>query len=476
MLNWLTAIALVLLALAGPTRAEELTDAQTRELDAILAATRDGAKLPSLVALIDRGGETLYASAQGQANLSHGVDATMQTAYGIGSVTKTFTGLAVTQLVVAGEIDRDATVKDYLPDYDGPGGRATVAQLLTHSSGIPSYNTEISGVRSALERNAFSRDEIVALFEKLPLKFEPGEKFSYSNSGYYLLGLIIEAVTGEDYYSYLQQAIFEPLKLSRTTSGNLAEVVANMARGYAFDGERWRHADYWHYLVPFSAGSLVSTAGDLVAYRRGVFHSPAIPDAVREALLETMTLAGGQENKYTLGGLVASDFNGHRKLSHAGDIWGYASNHAYYPDEDLTIVLLTNRQFSHPALSSIEAKLARVVLGLPQPDIRRLSLDAAELERYAGDYAVTPVLIGFEHIGFVADGDQLFVQFGGTHAPGAPIPLLAQGDGIFRAPFDDEFVFRFDQQGERSQRVVMSYRDGTIHAQRTAAPRGSEQP
>jgi CubicO group peptidase (beta-lactamase class C family) len=462
-----TALLSLLLTLPALAAAAQLTAAQSSTLDALLTQAQEGSGMPSLVVMIDKGGETLYAGALGHAELSHSIPATVETAYAIGSITKTFTGLAVAQLVDAGKIELDATVGDYLPDYTGPGRVATVAQLLTHSSGIPSYNTEIPGVREALSRNAWTRDELVALFEELPLNFTPGERFSYSNSGYYLLGLIIETVSATDYYSYLQAEVFEPLGMDRSSGGDLSEVIPDMARGYALRDGKFIHAPQWHQLVPFSAGSLVSTAADVIAYRRGVFHSPAIPDPVREQLLSTTKLNSGTENQYSLGGLVLSDFHGHRKISHAGDIWGYSSNHAYYPEEDLTLVLLANRQGGNPTLSSIEAKLARVILGIPPLEVRQLTLPDTELQRYAGDYEVHPFLIGFERLGFLAgDNGQLLLRFGGSDADGPAIPLLAQGDGVFRAPFDDEWVFRFSDETPFAQHLTSHYRDGTITAQR----------
>lgn len=466
MLKRLCFSVLAIFTLAVNTLAQDLTEAQRNAIDALVEKVASSAPMPSLVVLIDRGGSTVYERAIGHAELSHKVPATVGTAYGIGSITKTFTGLAINQLVAAGKIDLQKPLSHYLPEYQGPGGRATVAHLLTHSSGIPSYNTEIPEVREALSRNAFTRADLVALFEDLPLNFEPGEKFSYSNSGYYLLGLIIEAVSGLDYYAYLEGAILEPLGMERTYKGDLSRIVPDMARGYAARDGAYVHAPEWHYLVPFSAGSLVSTAADLVRYRRGVFHSTAISPAVRDALLKTTTLQGGQTNRYTLGGLVSSEFGGHPKVSHAGDIWGYASNHAYYPDEDLTIVLLTNNQISSPAPASIEAKLARVVLGLPQPEVRQLSLAADELVRYAGEYRVHPFLIGFDSIGFLVAEGQLHMRFGGLESGAPLIPLLAQGNGAFRASFDDEWVFQFDEDGGVASSIVSSYRDGEIHLHR----------
>lgn len=451
------------LSFGAPLSAEK-----TAAIDALIDNAAKEAHMPSAVVLIDRGGETIYEHATGLASISLEMATTPETAYGIGSITKSVTGLAIALLAHEGKVDLEATVAEYLPEYQGPGAVATVAQLLTHTSGIPNYTNEIGGIRQSLERKAYTREEMVALFEALPLNFAPGERFSYSNSGYYLLGLIIERASGMDYYRYLQEAIFEPLDMQRTSSGDYRNIVPIMARGYDLGEDGFQHAAPWHYLVPFSAGSLVSTAGDLVKYRRGVFHNPAIAEAVRETILRITPLKSGEPNIYALGGLIVSDFNGLKKISHAGDIWGFTSNHSYYPEEDITIVFLTNRQLNNPAPSSIEAKIARIVFDMPTVETRDLSLDAGLLAGYAGDYEVRPFSIGFERIGFIAQDGKLFLRFGGVEAPGPMIPLFAQGDGLFRASFDDEWTFQFPS--DQSGKLVSQYRDGTFTALPAPSP------
>jgi CubicO group peptidase (beta-lactamase class C family) len=292
--------------------------------------------------------------------------------------------------------------------------------------------------------------------------------FSYSNSGYYLLGLVIEAVSGMDYYAYLRRNVFEPLGMTHTYSGDFAEVIPRRARGYALAKDGYANAPPWYHLVPFAAGSLFSTAGDIVKYRRGVFHSSSISPAVRATILQTGTLAGGATNSYSAGGLILSTFEGRDKISHSGDIWGYASNHAYYPAQDLTIVLMTNRQFDAPALPSVEAKIARILFGVPQPRVENRTLADDELSRYAGDFGLSPYLVGGDTFGFVAQDGKLHLRFGGVGAEGPMIPLLAQGGGLFRASFDDEWTFEFQSTpgNERATRLVCRYRDGTFYATR----------
>lgn len=460
----------VVLVVARPTSADikQLNDTQKMAIDGLVKKAMEDAQLPSAVVLIDKGGNTIYESAFGVADLQHEISATVITAYGIGSITKSFTALAIVQLAYDGQIDLSEPLTTYLPDYKGPAAVVTVRQLLNHTSGIPNYTGEIPGIRESLKRTPFTREQMVEFFEHLPLHFEPGSKFSYTNSGYYLLGLIIEEVTGESYYDYLQSNIFDPLDMSHTFSGDDAQIIADRARGYGVTKTGYVNAPPWWYLVPFSAGSLVSTAEDLVKYRRGVFHSEYFSDELREMLLEAVPFPSGELNIYSVGGLIVSDFEGYRKISHGGDIWGYTSAHAYYPDDDVTIVMLTNRQADTPSLTSIERKIARVVLEVVEPEILDLELSEADLQRYTGDYRLDPYLIGMDKFGFIGNQGKLYIRFGGTDAEGSMIPLLAQGDGVFRAIFDDDWVFKFvtSPNEQDSSAVKSEYRDGTISAYR----------
>ena len=456
-------ICLPLTAITG-----ELDSSRQSTIEAITKQFMEAGAYPSAVVLIDQGGETIYARALGMADLENDMAANMETAYAIGSITKSFTGLAINLLAYRGKIDLEAPLNKYLPEYSGPGASIKVRRLLDHTNGIPNYTGQIPGVREKLSRTAWSREEMVDFFEQQPLLFEPGAKFSYTNSGYYLLGLIVEAVSGMTYYEFLQQNVFDPLDMTRTYIGDDSELITNRARGYAEGKLGFVNAPPWSYMIPFSAGSLVSTAGDLVKYRRGVFHSADFPAELRNMLLATSALNGGEPNIYAQSGLIESNLEGHRKISHGGDIWGYAANHSFYPDEDITIIILTNNQADAPVPSSLEQKIARVVFGLPQPEISDLTVNEDDLARYAGNYYLHPYLFGMKRMGFIGQEGKLYIRFGGTDVEGPMIPMLAQGDGIFRAIFDDEWVFEFilDENGDKAGNLKSWYRDGTFLATR----------
>ena len=444
----------------------QLDNAQIDAIDRIANGVRQAAALPSIVVHIDQGGQTVYSQGFGTANLEHNLAPSAQIPYAIGSITKSFTALAVLKLVAAGQISLEAAVSTYLPDYAGPAGQVAVRHLLDHTAGIPNY-TSFPEHRDPLSRNNYTRAEMVAMFENRPLEFQPGDKFSYSNSGYYLLGLIIEAVSGQDYYQYLSENIFSPLGMTHTYSGHDAEIIPLRSGGYEYDGERFVNHSFWSYLAPFAAGSLISTAEDITRYRRAVFNSNVFSGNVKRLVMTRHKLNDGTENVYALGALIESDFHGHTKYAHSGDIWGYASNHAYYPAHDLTIVVFANRQIQAPSLPSIEQKIARVVLGIPQPEVLDLALSEQELQAYAGEYALHPFLFGVATYGIGVKDGKLMLHLGGTGSGGPPIPLLAQGDQRFRVAFDDEWILEFLPLGS-DMHLLSTYRDGVFYAQRVA--------
>ena len=471
MTGWHGMRTLILLAgLAGGASAWAATPPSTELAERFAEVTRryfEEASPPGLTVQIDRHGTTIFETSLGWADAANRRAPSPDSVYAIGSITKSYTALAVLQLIDAGKLSLDATVGQLLPDYRGPASTVALRHLLDHTAGIPSY-TDIDGLQPQLERNRWTRDELVAQFSSLPLLFEPGTRWSYSNSNYYLLGLIVERASGTDYYAYVRRNILDPLGLKHTFDGNDAELVANRVQGYQATRDGLRNASPWYYLVPYSAGSLLATAPDLVRYRRGVFTNPAIPDSVRSMVVRADVLADGTPNLYTLGGLITSDFMGHRKYSHSGEIYGFHSNHAYYPDDDLTIVVLANQKGLLPSPVTLERQLARVALGIPEPATTRLTLPADALAAYAGDYELRPFLLGPPAVRIDADQQGLAIRLGGADAP--PVPFVAVGERRFICVLDSEWVVEFSPTASdgRSPGFQMLIADGTLTAFRTA--------
>lgn len=459
------ALLMVLVLFASPAPGGELSGDQLAQIEKIIMQIKEQGHYPGVSVLVDRGGESIYSAAFGETDMENGLAASVDSAYPIGSITKSFTALAALQLVAAGQLDLEAPVNQYLDDFTGSAKDVLVRQLLTHTSGIPNY-TSIPSVRDQLKRQKITRDQMVGFFADLPLQFEPGTRFSYTNSGYYLLGLIIEKLSGQTYYQYLQENVWNPLAMSRTFSGDDEQIIPGRVRGYEYGKDGFVNASPWYYLVPFSAGSIISTVSDLVRYRHGVFTSDAIDSKVRELVQKQVPMKDGSPNPYTLGALIRSDFHGHKKYSHSGEIYGFFSDHAYYPGDDLTIAILTNHKGASPTPVAMERKIARVVLGLPELVAKDIQLSADQLAQYTGDYYLEPLQFGPPVYGFVVSDSHLGISFGGVDAGGPVLPLRAQGNDQFVSILDDEWRFTFVREGGEISGFEAVARDATFFATR----------
>jgi CubicO group peptidase (beta-lactamase class C family) len=335
---------------------------------------------------------------------------------------------------------------------------------------LPNYVHDIPGLRAKLRRDDFDRKELVTTFESLPLAFRPGERWSYTNSGYYLLGLMVERVSGKSYYDYLQGDVLKPLGITATWSGDDSEIVPGRVHGYEQVPGGLRNAPSVHYLVPYAAGSLLSTAEEVARYRRAVFKSERVSPRVRELVLTDSPAVSGEKSGYLLGALVKTQFEGQPKYAHSGEIWGYASTHAHYPEVDTTIVVLTNMSSELPTPVSLEREIARIVLGLPAVAVQAEPVKPAELAPYTGRYALGSMQIGFPSLTFVAHEGALLVGFGDQDDPRQMLPLVPAGKNRFVVAPDPETGFLFDPPGHdgKSGRVVMDAYNGRIPAARSS--------
>jgi CubicO group peptidase (beta-lactamase class C family) len=217
---------------------------------------------PGATVLVAKDGKVIFRKAYGLAILDPLTKNTLDHTFRIGSVTKQFTAVAILQLANQNKLKLTDPIRMYLPDYPEHAQAVTIENLLTHTSGIKSY-TSIIELRSAANKAANrSLDERINDFKNLPLEFEPGTKYRYSNSGYFLLGIIIEKVSGLSYANYLKKNIIQPLGLNSTYFGDDAP-ADRMAKGYKQGDNGFQVAEYVHPLLPFSAGALTTSVEDL---------------------------------------------------------------------------------------------------------------------------------------------------------------------------------------------------------------------
>jgi CubicO group peptidase (beta-lactamase class C family) len=383
-----------LLALAALTHAQDFPAKFDEYLRAQAALGRFSGSV-----LAARSGEIVHVKGYEQANREHGVANTPATRFRIGSVTKQFTAAAILQLVEEGKLSLDAAAGRFVPDSHPDWKKVTVRHLLNHTSGIPSF-TGFKEYRE-IKRKEHTSEAVVALFKDRPLEFEPGSQFRYNNSGYFLLGYIIEKVTGRPYGAHLKERIFTPLELNGTGADDNRAILNGRAAGYTRDaGGAWRNADYIDMTVPGGAGSLYSTVEDLHRWNEAL-HSGKV---VSGKLLEEMRTPGKGNYGY---GLLVAPIGKRKAIHHGGGIEGFNTVLAWFPEERLTVAALSN--VNTPAMPQIAADLAAIALGDPYqlPKERKaISLDPKTLDRYTGRYELGPNFI----LTVRRDGDRLLTQ------------------------------------------------------------------
>lgn len=262
----LTALSLLVLA----TSAEAQTKAE--EIDSLLTRYHEHGIFNGAVLVAD-GREVVYQKGFGQANIEWDVPNTPDTRFLIASLTKQFTAALVLRLAEQGLINLQGRITDYLPEYPRESGdRVTIRHLLSHTSGIPHFN-RLPQFDAELKRNPFASDSFVTFFSGLDLESEPGSDFAYSNSGYYLLGMIAERVTGTTYAEALREHILEPLGLDDTGYYTNSEIIERLAEGYDRVSGGYERAAYFDASIPYSAGMLYSTVGDLFKWDQALYGS-----------------------------------------------------------------------------------------------------------------------------------------------------------------------------------------------------------
>ena len=438
-----------------------------QQIDAIVTDVLARAHYPGVAVAIRKGGETIYRKGFGLADIENQLAVTPETVFPIGSISKSFTALAVMQLVEQGKLSLDAPLRTYLADYRGPARDVALRHLLNHTSGIPNY-TSAPGFPPDPQLEQ-THAQVVGYVAEKPLQFAPGERFSYSNTNSYLLGMVVEKVTGQSLPEYLRMRVFEPFGMLHTYFAGYRPIIGRRSRGYELEGGNYLNAQQYDVNYPFAAGAVLSTVDDLLRYQQGVFESSQVSPQTRARLLTLDKLNDGTPLYYALGCLIVRQFEGHRKLSHSGVISGFSAHYAHYPDDELTVVVLTNLEHGAIPPYAFERKIARAALGLPAPVIVDAPLSAAQLQRFAGDYDVAPFTFNTGRFGFVAQDGRLSLSFGGA-ASGAPLmPLRYQGRGRFVAADDDEFTFSFSSE-RPARAVVAEFFDGSFPAARHIEP------
>jgi CubicO group peptidase (beta-lactamase class C family) len=401
-------------------------------MDQVVKSYADEAKTFMGSVLVAREGQVLVSRGYGSANLEWAIANTPATKFRLGSITKQFTAAAILLLEERGKLRVDDLVKKHVPDAPAAWDQVTIFHLLTHTSGIPSF-TGFPDYRTA-KLVSTTAEKLVASFRDRPLEFQPGEKGNYSNSGYLLLGHLIEKISGQTYEQFVRENIFTPLGMKDSGYDSNRNIIPHRASGYAPSPNGPVNAEFIHMSVPHAAGALYSTTEDLLRWTQGLFGGKLLSSAS----LQKMTTP--VKNDYGFG-LAIRAVNGRKVFDHGGGIEGFNTTLAYYPDTKLTIAVLAN--LNGPASGEIAGKLATVAHGEAVTLVterKEITVSSEILERYIGTYEVTPTL----HMTVTLVDGKLMTQLGGQRA----LPLFAESETLFFLKVVDAQVeFVRDQTG-----------------------------
>jgi len=351
----------------------------TQRLDSIAGAEVRAGRSVGIVAAAFQGKKKLLLQAYGKADVERNAPMTVGTMIPIGSVTKQFTAVALLQLRDQGKLSLDDEVTRWLPELNTGGNGITLQQILAHTAGIPEAS-EMPELRAVqLIRNAtLTRDSVYQVISRHPPVFPAGTLEMYSNTGYWLLGRIVEKASGLSYEEYVEQRIFAPLKMSRSMFCNNSRPVPDRANGYGVGrGTPGRIPEVAFTPALFAAGGLCSTAGDLIIWLRALHGGKVLSPKSYSELIAPARLNDGTPLRYGMGTFIAEDSQGLRYLGHNGGGFGFSSETRWYPDAKLAVVVLTN---SEPDAITVAAEaIAGAVLQAPARAVASFTGDPSPL-------------------------------------------------------------------------------------------------
>lgn len=366
--------------------------------------------------LAARDGKVVLDKAYGMANLELDVPNTPDTKFRLGSITKQFTAASILLLEERGKLKIDDRLKTYLPDIPMSWDRITIFNLLTHTSGIPNF-TAFSDYNT-VKLSSRSASAAVAALRGRDLDFGPGEKMSYSNSGYIVLGELIEKVSGQTYEQFVADNIFTPLGMTNSGYDSNSRIIKGRASGYLrLPRGEYVNAPYIHMSIPHAAGALYSTTRDLLKWEQALYAGKV----VSKASLDRMTTPF--KNDYGFG-LVSTTSNGRRVLSHDGGIDGFNTSMAFFPATKTVVIALSNVNGNVPG--SITAQLGSLMHGdtvTLMSERKAITMPGTVFAKYVGEFQLSPTSI----MTISLDGDQLSRQVNG----GARVPIFPQTETLF---------------------------------------------
>ncbi|MDX2220526.1 MAG: serine hydrolase [Burkholderiales bacterium] len=401
-----------------------------RQIDTAFTATFK-ADEPGAAIIVVKDGKTVLRKGYGLADTEKKVPIQPGDVFRLGSMTKQFTAVAILMLAEEGKLSVQDEITRFVPDYPTQGKKITVEHLLTHTSGIKSY-TNMPGFRTIVNKD-MKPLEVVDFFKNEPMEFAPGERYAYNNSGYFLLGIIIEKVSGMSYADFVAKRIFEPLGMTHTAFEGFERNGVKRIAGYGRGRAGFEPARPMSMTQPYAAGSLVSTVDDLARWDAAITAGKLLKPASWKRAFTPYVLNNGKPTDYGYGWQIRK-FQGEELIEHGGAINGFHTQGMRLPASRVYVAVLTNRLGARPASEFHAERAAAIALGKPLMEPKAIKLTTAALDAFEGTYRIDEK----ENRIIVRDGEQLILQRGGGR-----VPMASYAENEFFLPDYSHTRYRF---------------------------------
>ncbi len=408
---WIITSSLILaLSIALPCIAQSKTEQMEKVIDNYVATKQFMGAV-----LIAQGDEIILNKGYGSANLEWNIPNTPTTKFRLGSVTKQFTAASILLLEQQGKLKTTDLLNKHFPDIPTEWNKITIFHLLTHSSGLPNF-TNFPEFET-LQLSPTTTEKSINIFRDKPLDFQPGEKMSYSNSGYILLGALIEKLSGKTYEAFVQENIFTPLKMNDSGYDSNTDIIMHRAAGYTPNAEGIDNAGFAHMSMPHAAGALYSTTEDLLKWEKALFGGKLLSKTSFKKMLTPY------KSDYAFGIVVSKDKD-RTVIHHSGGIQGFNTRLAYFPETKTTVIVLANLNGNAPdAIGTALGAIAHGEKVVLNADRKEINVPNEILKKYLGTYQLAPNVT----MAITLENNHLISQVTGQ----GTVPLFAETEFLF---------------------------------------------
>ena len=391
---------------------------------------------PGATVLIAKDNTVIYRKAFGMANLELNVPMKPENVFQLASISKQFTSVAVLMLMEQGKLSLQDPLSKFIADYPR-GNEITLHHLLNHTSGIVSFNTLPDfGTKIRID---VTPEEMINSFKNLPLEFNPGEKYSYNNSGYFLLGYVIEKTSGMTYEDFIKKNIFEKLGMKNSYYSNAYKIIPNRVNGYLYYEGNYENPEYISTTIPYAAGSLMSTIDDMFLWSKAIHNNLLISEKSKRMAFTNHTLTNGKHSNYGYGWRI-DEIEDIKTIEHAGGGFGFTTSGIYIPERNTYLIVLTNLDDGVGA-ETHNLKAAYATLGKSIRQTNAVQLSEKEARKWVGAYQFEDVARFITY-----DNGALY----STRDGGRPIKLEPLSDHEFR--FENSFsTYTFSSKKGKKQ-------------------------